>query len=212
MPVRLIEVPPETAPLCTRHSSPVAMFLPSIAHRAVDFVFRWYRDQDAELASQIALRDPFQLATPIHVCRPDIPVQRDAFYIDEKTLAFYREKQRIEEIQKAMAVKLIEQKDAKPRLVMHGKSTSLADYHEIQQMLGHVTKSNKALEVELSVETINAYKKKKDPEGKKAAGGFAFFLRRKFTANGIPATAYASGPNSVTIVPEKPKPADTKKK
>lgn len=94
-----------------------------------------------------------------------------------------------------MGVKLLEDKDARPRLRVRGAISSNADYSAVMAQMPAVIRENKALEVELD---LNGFPDVKG-DRKKIPFLFCASLRRWFANNGVPAECYQSGPTLITV-------------
>jgi hypothetical protein len=153
-------------------------------------------DRDVTEMERLKVTDPFQLATPAFIASPMFAI---ADWLKLQTEVVH------------MAVKVVPEAQAPVR--MHHRS-ALANTAEWRDVMNAVksAKEGQAIIVTLEDEqfkptkkTIADGKRKGQEVTTKPEVAFAYALRRYFTANGLPVTAYQSGKGEVTIRREKKK-------
>jgi hypothetical protein len=131
-------------------------------------------------ADKVAIRDPFQLATPCHVVR--VWYQLPPVTIDTKDVP--KEKVHI------MAIRTVEESKAPVRLFVRGGISSKTDYMEV---IAELNKNQKGVALIVDMDKT-AWETVKKPEVT-----FANSLRRRFELSGLPVTAYMSAPFQITV-------------
>lgn len=149
---------------------------------------------DLRMVEQIQQFDPFQLAPPFYILSPLRLLPPIAFSQGELD---------------TMPIKLVPATAAPIRLNARGTVSRSQDWQDIINAMKTV-RQDQAVVVDLNpADFVNQDAKKKGKE----ANGFAYALRRYFTANGLMATAYQSGAMQVTVKhATAPPPAPKKRK
>jgi hypothetical protein len=150
-------------------------------------------DGDVILASRFALLDPFQLAAPLWMVNPFNTMKPEFFALSrptQKELDEARELQRKREIEKIMAIKVIQETDVPQKLHGRGVVSGSVEYADAIEAIRNIQPGKAII---LTLETADLIK------DEKAAQKMAYAIRRHLAANSIAATAYSAKKNEVVI-------------